>query len=291
MSFFRTWTSCGIKTQSSSSRTSQARCVLLEGVRVDYWTNEATKTDEQIPAVNTKRYTTLTCTFRMMDREEYSTPLTPPIQAFIMVCFLKEASWGPNIGLPTVFYNRPPSLTKPTLFDQCGTMTKPDTFSTVCCYPVIWYHQLTVTRLHWCHCSASMPHCKYIGFFLLLSANRNLIAHQSLPFCSFNLKVKVLERDTEEFPGGFTFHKRSDYMKDFFNGKVHPYIFHMSWTENKNNKQKFFRQMGSCKNLFLVYTMWLKCSIGSTFCIACFLYRVSGRQVHSHNSGRDHEEG
>lgn len=56
--------------------------------------------------------------------------------------------------------------------------------------------------------------------------------------------MKVLSRDTEEFPGGFSFHKRHAFMKDIFAGKVQPYLFHMSWTANKDNKQKFFKQIG-----------------------------------------------
>jgi Nucleotide-diphospho-sugar transferase len=61
----------------------------------------------------------------------------------------------------------------------------------------------------------------------------------------FGLKVKVLSRDTEEFPGGFHYHQRSKvYMKRFYSGTVKPYIFHMSWTFNKDNKILFLRQMG-----------------------------------------------
>ncbi|CAB9497746.1 Nucleotide-diphospho-sugar transferase [Seminavis robusta] len=61
----------------------------------------------------------------------------------------------------------------------------------------------------------------------------------------YNLKVKILSRDADEFPGGFTYHKRFDYMRNLFAGKVKPYLFHMSWTENKKNKQSFFKQMGN----------------------------------------------
>jgi hypothetical protein len=81
--------------------------------------------------------------------------------------------------------------------------------------------------------------------------------------------VKILSRDMDEFPGGYTFHRRHDYMRDLFGGKVEPYLFHMSktvfsdhvlalfhsficlalcmagWTESKHNKQKFFKQMGN----------------------------------------------
>lgn len=59
------------------------------------------------------------------------------------------------------------------------------------------------------------------------------------------LKIKVLPVDaTNEFPGGFHFHRRKEFMKDMINGKVEPYIFHMSWTTNKENKRMFLEQMG-----------------------------------------------
>jgi len=33
-------------------------------------------------------------------------------------------------------------------------------------------------------------------------------------------------------------------MKRIANGEIVPYIFHMSWTKNKDNKIKYFKQMG-----------------------------------------------
>jgi len=66
--------------------------------------------------------------------------------------------------------------------------------------------------------------------------------HSSL----FGLRVKVLNRDMEEFPGGWHYHSRSskDFMKQLMNGNTNTQIFHMSWTKNKDNKVKFFQQMG-----------------------------------------------
>ncbi len=58
------------------------------------------------------------------------------------------------------------------------------------------------------------------------------------------LRVKVFSRDTEEFPGGFHYHRDKAYMKKMIAKKVSPYIFHMSWTTNKENKRKYFQQMG-----------------------------------------------
>mmetsp|Transcript_6501 Transcript_6501/g.9290 ORF Transcript_6501/g.9290 Transcript_6501/m.9290 type:complete len:591 (+) Transcript_6501:101-1873(+) len=60
----------------------------------------------------------------------------------------------------------------------------------------------------------------------------------------FGLRVKVLERDMEEFPGGWHYHRNNKtFMKKLIDGKVNPQIFHMSWTKNKDNKIKFFQQM------------------------------------------------
>jgi len=58
------------------------------------------------------------------------------------------------------------------------------------------------------------------------------------------LKIKVLPTDTEMFPGGFHYHRRKEFMKDMIAGKVQPYMFHMSWTTNKENKRMFLEQMG-----------------------------------------------
>jgi len=67
-----------------------------------------------------------------------------------------------------------------------------------------------------------------------------LAEHVSL----YGLRVKVLDRHMEEFPGGYNYHQKSGkYMKAFFQGEIKPYIFHMSWTLNKNNKLLFLKQM------------------------------------------------
>eukprot|EP00546_Thalassionema_frauenfeldii_P019774 CAMPEP_0178903354 /NCGR_PEP_ID=MMETSP0786-20121207/5111_1 /TAXON_ID=186022 /ORGANISM="Thalassionema frauenfeldii, Strain CCMP 1798" /LENGTH=517 /DNA_ID=CAMNT_0020574717 /DNA_START=125 /DNA_END=1675 /DNA_ORIENTATION=- len=62
------------------------------------------------------------------------------------------------------------------------------------------------------------------------------------------LKVKILSRDDDEFPGGFHYHRRKPYMKQLIAGKKQPYVFHMSWTTNKENKRQFFQQLGDWYN-------------------------------------------
>jgi hypothetical protein len=68
-----------------------------------------------------------------------------------------------------------------------------------------------------------------------------LAEHVSL----YGLTAKVLSRDEPEFPAGYHYHQKSGtYMRQFFAGEVQPIIFHMSWTNNKDNKLLFFKQMG-----------------------------------------------
>jgi len=45
------------------------------------------------------------------------------------------------------------------------------------------------------------------------------------------------------FPGGVEFHNSKDYMKRMISGDIKPYIFHMSWTQNKDNKKLFYEQL------------------------------------------------
>jgi Nucleotide-diphospho-sugar transferase len=60
----------------------------------------------------------------------------------------------------------------------------------------------------------------------------------------YGLTVKILSRDQDEFPGGYHFHNRRPFMREYLDGKQKPFIFHMSWTESKVNKKKFFEQLG-----------------------------------------------
>jgi Nucleotide-diphospho-sugar transferase len=60
----------------------------------------------------------------------------------------------------------------------------------------------------------------------------------------YGLRVKIWSRDGDEFPGGHAFHSRKPFMRDVISGARRPVVFHMSWTLNKGNKIKFYRQMG-----------------------------------------------
>jgi hypothetical protein len=60
----------------------------------------------------------------------------------------------------------------------------------------------------------------------------------------FGLKVKVFAKETDLFPGGWLYNRKNDAMKKLMKGESNQYIFHMSWTENKANKLKYFQQMG-----------------------------------------------
>ena len=58
------------------------------------------------------------------------------------------------------------------------------------------------------------------------------------------LTVKVLSREEDDFPGGYHYNMRKDFMRKMIDGKITPYIFHMSWTLNKVNKVEYLHQMG-----------------------------------------------
>lgn len=84
------------------------------------------------------------------------------------------------------------------------------------------------------------------GDMVLMSDSHQqaLIAIMSEHVSLYGLKVKVVSRDTDDLPGGYHFHQKTGkYMRKFFKGEVEPYIFHMSWTKNKDNKQLFLKQM------------------------------------------------
>jgi len=62
---------------------------------------------------------------------------------------------------------------------------------------------------------------------------------------SKGLRVKVFRKGlTNDFPGGVEYHNNKQFMKEMISGKRHPYIFHMSWTENMEYKKKYFEQLG-----------------------------------------------
>jgi len=67
-----------------------------------------------------------------------------------------------------------------------------------------------------------------------------LAEHNSL----MGLSVKIFPKEMEEFPGGLQFHRKKETMKKIMSGDSTAIIFHMSWTSNKDDKLKFFQQMG-----------------------------------------------
>jgi len=69
--------------------------------------------------------------------------------------------------------------------------------------------------------------------------NTLLAEHASL----YGLRIKILSG--QDFPGGFQFHRDSEYMRDLLVRQTRePWMFHMSWTKNKEFKIKFLQQMG-----------------------------------------------
>ena len=88
----------------------------------------------------------------------------------------------------------------------------------------------------------------YAGEIVLSSRSHQEILTQQLADLNalIGLKIKVLNRKDYDFPGGYHFnHVRDDnFMRNFVTGKSNPYIFHMSWTLNKEDKLKYLKQMG-----------------------------------------------
>lgn len=67
--------------------------------------------------------------------------------------------------------------------------------------------------------------------------NRYLQEAQAL----FNLQIKVL--DNVMFPSGIMFHHNKTFMHLLSQQKVYPYVFHMCWTESRDDKVKYFKQI------------------------------------------------
>jgi len=78
------------------------------------------------------------------------------------------------------------------------------------------------------------------------SHQQALIATMAEHASLFGLKVKVLGKEDDRFPGGHHFHQLgpNSYFKRYYRGETDPIIFHMSWTLNKDDKLKYLRQLG-----------------------------------------------
>ena len=104
----------------------------------------------------------------------------------------------------------------------------------------------------------------YAGEIVLSSRSHQEILIQQLADLNelIGLKIKVLNRKDYDFPGGYHFnHVRDDnFMRNFVTGKSNPYIFHMSWTLNKEDKLKYLKQMGMwyVNDSFVGEVMWEK---------------------------------
>jgi len=82
----------------------------------------------------------------------------------------------------------------------------------------------------------------------LISATKSHQAAMSAQIAEFvswkGLRVKVWHKNGNTlFPGGGEYHQSKDYMRRLIAGKIEPYIFHMSWTANKDNKKLYYEQM------------------------------------------------
>ena len=96
-----------------------------------------------------------------------------------------------------------------------------------------------------------------------------LLEHSSM----FGTKVKVFDKlETDMFPGGYHYHQHWDTIRDIVDGKSNAYLLHMSWTENKDNKLKFFRQM-VCHTCNIIMVVLCNILLHQTLNILFFLAR------------------
>lgn len=69
-----------------------------------------------------------------------------------------------------------------------------------------------------------------------------LIRHITEAHHLYNLDVGVLDQDL--FPSGIMFHHNKTYIESMLKHEVHPFVFHMCWTASREDKVKYFKEMG-----------------------------------------------
>jgi hypothetical protein len=57
-----------------------------------------------------------------------------------------------------------------------------------------------------------------------------------------NLQIDIL--NTELFPSGALYHNNKTYINEIINYQKFPYVFHMCWTTNRDDKVKYFKELG-----------------------------------------------
>eukprot|EP01040_Poterioochromonas_malhamensis_P006286 gene6286-6766_t len=75
----------------------------------------------------------------------------------------------------------------------------------------------------------------------VLGSHQNVFTTRLLEGLAINFGlIKLLS--LEEFPTGIMYHHNRDYMKKIRNNQVHPYHFHMCWTQGKPDKLIYLRK-------------------------------------------------
>ena len=69
-----------------------------------------------------------------------------------------------------------------------------------------------------------------------------LIRHLAECVHFIGLQINVL--NTDLFPSGQAYHERKNYIKKIQNHEFLPYVFHMCWTDNRENKVVYFKDVG-----------------------------------------------
>jgi hypothetical protein len=58
----------------------------------------------------------------------------------------------------------------------------------------------------------------------------------------YGLNIKVVPR--EMFPSGIMYHHEKKYVEKMLNYTIIPKVFHMCWTSSREDKVKFFKELG-----------------------------------------------
>ena len=88
------------------------------------------------------------------------------------------------------------------------------------------------------------------------SHQATLIRHLVESHDIVGLQIRMV--DQKLFPSGFMYHHQKKYITDLKNYEVHPYVFHMCWTDNRDQKVRT-RLVYSAQSRNLPFVMCYRC--------------------------------
>jgi hypothetical protein len=73
------------------------------------------------------------------------------------------------------------------------------------------------------------------------SHQATLIRHLTESIALINLKILVLPDD--QFPSGRMYHEQKEFVLDVKEHRKTPYVWHMCWTDNRDQKVNIFKML------------------------------------------------